>query len=181
MSFLPRPFISPARVRPIVGDPVPVVPQGTVPRAVDPGAAVPRVSGRLMLSRRTPTELLRGVLRATIGALAPAPDGRDLLRWEDEGGAPARGPWSIVAAGCAPPPVAGPRTSTLARDAVYAALGAYARAERGEGLGLPAVRAAVSDLVDDAAAGEAGGLLPPALLAAIQRDAVQCCRAAFAA
>jgi hypothetical protein len=64
---------------------------------------------------------------------------------------------------------------------VYAALDAYARAERRDGAGLPAALAALGDAVDDAAATEASGLLPPAVLAAVHRDATQCCRAAFAA
>jgi hypothetical protein len=68
-----------------------------------------------------------------------------------------------------------------ARDAAYAALGAYARALRRDGMPFGAVLATLGTAVDDAAALEAAGLLAPALLAAVQRDAAQCSRTAFAA
>jgi hypothetical protein len=63
----------------------------------------------------------------------------------------------------------------------YAALGEYARALRHDGTPFAAALAVLGTAVDDAAEAEAAGLLPPALLAAVQRDATQCCRAAFAA
>jgi hypothetical protein len=63
----------------------------------------------------------------------------------------------------------------------YAALGAYARTLRHDGMPFGAVLATLDTVVDDAAALEAAGLLAPALLVAVQRDAAQCCRTAFAA
>jgi hypothetical protein len=63
----------------------------------------------------------------------------------------------------------------------YAALGAYARALRDDGMPFGTVLVTLGTVVDGASAEEAGGLLTPALLAAVQRDAAQCCRAAFAA
>jgi hypothetical protein len=196
MSFVPRPFARPTYVRPAVGDPVPVVPQAVGPRALDPQAVIPREPTRLTLSVRTATEAACGALRDAVGALDgapaswPADEPRDSDRWADAGG-----PRAPAGAGC---PVAesdaaddrfrrGPARSahdeapSAARDVAYAALGAYARALRHDGTPFATALAILGTAVDDAAEVEAAGLLAPAVLAAVQRDAAQCCRAAFAA
>jgi hypothetical protein len=146
---------------------------------------------RLTLSVRTSTEAACGALRDAVGALGAAPASRaaddpsPTVWWEGDGR-----PAAPTAAECA---AAGDRfrrrgawgandeAPPSARDAAYAALGAYARALRHDGMPLSAALAALGTAVDDAAALEAAGLLAPALLAALQRDAAQCCRAAFAA
>jgi hypothetical protein len=148
------------------------------------------VSTLITLSVGTVTEAARGALRDAVGALGDAPaswsadDPRALERWEEEGGplappatqSPTDGDRFRLG-----PARGGPYARPSARDAAYAALGAYARALRQDGLRLPAALATLGAAVDDAAAAEAAGLLPPALLAAVQCDAAQCCRAAFAA
>jgi hypothetical protein len=195
MSFVPRPSAPPTYVRPAVGDPVPVVPQAVVPRAIDPQAVAPRAPTPLTLSVRTATEAACGTLRDAVGALGGAP-----ASWSaDDGGSPAR--WGNAAGPPAPTapesPAAEPHAaddrfrrgrargaheaSPSARDVAYAALGEYARALRHDGTPFAAALAVLGTAVDDAAEAEAAGLLPPALLAAVQRDATQCCRAAFAA
>ncbi len=63
-------------------------------------------------------------------------------------------------------------------DCVYAAAGAYARALRREGVGLPAALVAVRVTVDAALARDAA-FLPLAAFAAVQRDAARCCLEAF--
>jgi hypothetical protein len=63
-------------------------------------------------------------------------------------------------------------------DCVYAAAGAYARALRREGVGLPAALVAVRETVDAALARDAV-FLPLAAFAAVQRDAARCCLEAF--
>ncbi len=194
MPFVPRPSALPTYVRPAVGDPAPVVPQAVVPRAIDPHAAARRSPTRLTLSVRTPTEAACGTLRDAVGALGDTPaswsteDPRSLERWENDGGpfAPTTAEHPV-----AEPPAAEARfrrrptyhahaASPAARDVAYAALGAYARALRDDGMPFAAALAVLGDAVDDAADAEAAGLLPPALLAAVQRDAAQCCRAVFA-
>ena len=62
-----------------------------------------------------------------------------------------------------------------ARDEVQAAAGAYARALRREGVGLPAALLTVRLTVTQ----EAADRLPHAVYAAVQRDATQCCLEAF--
>lgn len=202
MMFVPRPHASafPTYARPTIGDPDPIVPQATAPRAVDPHAAPSRTPTRVTtLSARAATEAACGTLRDTVGALGDAPassgaaDPQDLERWADEGGplAPttAGSPAEWLAAEDSAASHRFRRRSRSgaggaapsARDAAYAALGAYARALRHDGLPFAAALAALGATVDDAAAAEAAGLLPPALLAAVQRDATQCCRVAFAA
>ncbi len=198
MSFAPRPSAHPTYVRPTVGAPVPVVPRAIVPRpaprAVDSHAAAPRAPTRLTLSVRTATEAASGTLRDAVGALGDMPvswfadDPRNVERWEDEGGPPASTRAEYAAASPVPdnrlrrrPTYHAHAASPAARDVAYAALGAYARALRDDGMPFAAALAVLGDAVDDAADAEAAGLLPPALLAAVQRDAAQCCRAAFAA
>jgi hypothetical protein len=188
MSFVLHPSAFPAyAVRPAVGDPVPIVPQARVPRAVDPQAAIPRVASRLVLSVRTSTEVARSDLRDAIGALGGTPasssaDGTRNVHPCEAGGGPlaiAEPPVTRVRFPRRPGPGAQPPSSP--RDAAYAALATYARALRHDGMLLPAALATVGAVVDDAADSEAAGLLAPALLAAVQRDATQCCRTVFAA
>ncbi len=95
-----------------------------------------------------------------------------LYRWTDEGGprrTPSRG-------GHRPRPVAGAawEARKSAHDRVHVAAGAYARALRREGVGLPAALAAVHAVVAGSAA-----RLPAAPHAAVQRDATRCCLEAF--
>jgi hypothetical protein len=196
MSFAPRPSARPTYVRPIVGDPVSVVPQAVVPRPVDPRAAAPRGPTRLTLSVRTSSEAACGALRDAVGALGGAPGWRaadsppPTVRWEHEGSPPPPITAESPAAECS---AAGDRfrgrgacgadnaAPPSPRDVAYAALGAYAHALRHDGMPFGTALATLGTAVDDAAALEAEGLLPPALLAAVQRDVAQCCRAAFAA
>jgi hypothetical protein len=195
MSFLPRPHAFPTYARPAVGDPVPIVPQAAAPRPVDPHAAAPRTPTRLTLSVRTSTEAARGTLCDAIGALGGVlvPSSvdvpRSVERWADAGGplAPTMAEYPTAESPGADnqfrrrPGCGSHDVRPSARDAAYAALGAYARALRHDGLPFAAALAAVGTAVDHAADVEAAGLLPPALLAAVQRDATQCCRAVFAA
>ena len=194
MPFVPRPYAFPTPARPTVGDPVPAVAEAAVPRAVDPQAAVPRATTRLTLSVRTSTEAACGTLRDAVGALGDvrvsslAADSRNSERCADQG--------RLLAPTMADPAAESPAIDDRfrrraergahdappsARDAAYAALGAYASALRHDGMPFAAALTAVGAAVEDAAAAEAAGLLPPALLAAVQSDAAQCCRAVFAA
>jgi hypothetical protein len=188
MSYVPRPSALPSYIRPVVGDPVLIVPQAYFPRAVDPQAAVPRAAPRLVLSVRTSTEAARGSLRDAVGALGNASrspctvDSSDVDRWPDGGGPrPSAAAAFSVAANRPWPERGAQRTPASARDAAYAALAAYARALRSDGVLLPAALVTLGAAVDEAAAAEGAGLLPPALLAAVQQDATQCCRTVFAA
>jgi hypothetical protein len=181
-----------------------VVPQAAVhraavPRALDAQPAAPREPTRLTLSVRTAAEAAGGALRDAVGALAGALDGapaswsadepRDSDRWADEGGprAPTVAEYAVAGSDAADDRFRRGRTrgahdaSPSARDVAYAALGAYARALRHDGTPFAAALAILGTAVDDAAEVEAAGLLQPAVLAAVQRDAAQCCRAAFAA
>jgi hypothetical protein len=162
------------------------------------GAEVGHPPPSLTLSARTAAEAAHGALRDALRGLSlghtdgadtvadVAPDGTGRAgaapaavepdRWADEGGSLGR-----LYAGTR-------RLSAAERDAwearvfardrghdrVYAAAGDYARALRREGVGLPAVLAAVRATVADDAL-----WLSAAAHAAVQRDAAQCCLEAF--
>ncbi len=157
-------------------------------RPLAPAAPEPTAAGDrhgLVVSARTPVEAAHGALRDTLrdlhdqcdGALPAASDPAvmeaEVLepdRWADDGGplgrryagdhrlsAAERGVWEGHAC-----------------DRVHAAVGAYARALRRDGVGLLAALAAVrATFVQD------GTLLPSAVLAAVHRDAMRCCLEAF--
>jgi hypothetical protein len=119
------------------------------------------------------------VLRAALGAfgktrLSGAHDSQEIDRWADEGG-----PLGRLYAGARR--VRGRERRAweaheFARDDVYRAVGAYARALSGDHVPLPVALAAIR-----AAIREGGGGIAADVLAAVQRDGAQGCRDAFAA
>jgi hypothetical protein len=148
----------------------------------------------LTLSVRTPTEAALGTLRDAVAALVDLPtscaaEGPPDVERSDDEGAPSAStptPYPMAAASVSRgrlrrrPTYHAHAASPAARDVAYAALGAYACALRDDGLSFPAALVALGTAVDEAANGAAEQMLPPALLAAVQRDATQCCRAVFA-
>lgn len=198
MSFVPRPDVLPALLPAPVGDPLSLVPQGRashgpVPRTVDVLAIAPRGQVRLTLSMRTATEAACGAVRDAIGTLGAAGppgtvtiSGVDRYAVADRPRAPGQ-PGFPIADAAAPgernarQPARGTVESPSMRDAVFTALATYAHGLHRDGASLPAALAALANAVDEAAAHEAAGLLSVAALAAVHRDAAQCCRATFAA
>lgn len=152
MSFVPRPYAPPADVEPPVGDSAFGDPASGALSAAEPCAAAPPAPTRLALSTRTPTEAAQGALHDAMCDAVRVLAGASAGSGHDAG---ALDLWEDEG---------GPRTRPDAAD-----------------LSSPGFRggAARDAAVDDAAA-ENDGLLPPAAFAALQRDAAQCCRAAYA-
>lgn len=139
-----------------------------------PTSAAPAAPG----SSHSAAEAAHAALRAALAEfggtrLRTAHDSQELDRWDNDGG-PVRAhagdghirrrerrAWEAHEG---------------AHDHVYQAVGAYARALCQYHVGLPAALVTVRATVGDVA-----GWLAPAVLAALQRDAAQCCTEAFTA
>lgn len=116
----------------------------------------------------------------TLGPDTLGPDltfGVESDRWADEGGPLGRryGPQYAGGHRLAVGERAAWEDREVGRDQVHAAAGAYARALRREGAGLPAALLTVRVIV----AQEASGRLPRAVYTSVQRDAARCCLEAF--